>query len=106
MMVSEGSRIAEIKKVISSFLPESEVIMFGSRARGDNQPNSDYDLLVISKKNLDDRQRLHFQALIRKILAKEDILADIIIHSQNGIEKKRNLPGHIVRSAMKEGVHV
>ncbi len=105
-MASEGSKITEIKKVISFYLPDSEVIMFGSRARGDNQLNSDYDFLIISKDPLDDHQRLHFQALIRKSLAKKNILADIIIHSRNGIERKSNLPGHIVRTAIKEGVRV
>jgi predicted nucleotidyltransferase len=105
-MISEESKITEIKKIISCFLPESEVILFGSRARGDNQINSDYDILVITKDHLDDLQRLHFQALIRKSLAKLYILADIIIQSRNSIEKKSNLPGHIVRIAMKEGVRV
>lgn len=105
-MASEGSKIAEIKKVISNYLPDSDVIMFGSRARGDNRLNSDYDLLIISEDLLDDHQRLHFQALIRKSLAKLYILADIIIQSRSGIETKSNLPGHIVRSAMKEGVRV
>jgi predicted nucleotidyltransferase len=106
MMVSEVNKITEIKKVISNFLPESEVIMFGSRARGDNQINSDYDFLVVSKDPIDDHQRLHFQALIRKSLAKMCILADIIIQSRSDINAKSNLPGHIVRSAMKEGVYV
>ena len=105
-MGSEGSKISEIKKVINSFLPESEVIMIGSRAKGDNQPNSDYDLLIISRDPLDDPQRMHFQALIRKSLAKQNILADIIIYSRNVIEAKSNLPGHIVRAAIREGVHV
>ena len=106
MMLSGGSKIEEIKKVIRFFLPESEVILFGSRARGDNRLNSDYDLLIISKDSLDNHQRLYFQALIRKSLARENILADVIIHSLNSIEAKRNLPGHIVRSAMNEGVRV
>jgi len=106
MMSSDGTNIIEIKKVIKFYLPEADIIMFGSRARGDNQPYSDYDFLIISRENLDDQQRLYFQALIRKSLAEKFILADIIIYSRIGIEKKRNLPGHIVRSAMKEGVHV
>ena len=33
----------EIKKVD----PTSEVILFGSRARGDNRPDSDWDILIL-----------------------------------------------------------
>jgi predicted nucleotidyltransferase len=106
MKASEETEIMEIKKVISYFLPESDVIMFGSRARGDNYINSDFDLLIITNETLYDRLRLHFQALIRKSLAHKHILADIIIQTRKGVKEKSRLPGHIVRSAMKEGILV
>ena len=105
-MESENLILAEIKATVCHFLPEAEVVLFGSRARGDNQFNSDYDLLVIVKKSFDNQQRLHFQAVVRKALADQNILADIILHSANEIEKKMQLPGHIVRTAMREGVTV
>ena len=105
-MESEKLVLTEIKITISRFLPESDVILFGSRARGDNHNNSDYDLLVITKSSINNQQRLYFQALIRKTLAKQHILADIIIHSFSDIKKKQSLPGHIIRSAIQEGVRV
>lgn len=92
--------------LLNEFVPGAELIMFGSRARGEDIPSSDYDLLVIARDTLTDRQRLHFQAQIRKALAKKLILADIIIQSRDDIRKKQKLPGHIIRAAMKEGVRV
>ena len=106
MMPVEENTINEIKNVVNEFVPGSELIMFGSRARGEDIPSSDYDLLVIARDPLTDRQRLHFQAQIRKALAKKLILADIIVQSRDDIRKKQRLPGHIVRAAMKEGVSV
>jgi len=42
--------VEELKKTISSNL--KNIILYGSRARGDNQKDSDYDFLVIlSSKN-------------------------------------------------------
>ena len=36
-----------VHRVLSEFGP-AQVILFGSRARGDAHPNSDYDLIVVS----------------------------------------------------------
>ena len=88
----------------SEFLPGSEIILFGSRARNENLRDSDYDLLIIVEKQFDSRKKLKYQALIRKDLAVKEILADIIIQSNADIEIKRNLPGHIMRSSIKEGI--
>ena len=105
-MSTDKNTITLIKEVISSYLPGAELIMFGSRARGEESLSSDYDLLVIARDPLTDRQRLHFQAQIRKALAKKLILTDIIVQSRDDIRKKQRLPGHIVRAAMNEGVRV
>lgn len=103
---TEKTSVTEIKTIISRFLPEAEVILFGSRARGDNKYLSDYDLLVITKSAVDNQQRLYFQALLRKKLADNHILADVIVQSEKDVERKKELPGHIIRAAMLEGIHV
>ncbi|MEX2683292.1 MAG: nucleotidyltransferase domain-containing protein [Candidatus Sigynarchaeota archaeon] len=41
-------RIQEFAKRIKEKLPIDRIILFGSRARGDNFRNSDYDIIVIS----------------------------------------------------------
>ncbi len=44
-----------VVKIVERF-PRSTVILFGSRARGQERPNSDYDILVVM--DLEDRYRL------------------------------------------------
>jgi uncharacterized protein len=103
-MKETDSTLNQIKLFVLDILPGSEIILFGSRARNENQKDSDYDLLIIVEKQFDSSEKLKFQALIRKILVMKNILADVIIQSKADIELKRNLPGHIIRSAMQEGV--
>jgi predicted nucleotidyltransferase len=51
--MKRGNYINQIKDVMSKVAPQAEVILFGSRARGDAQPDSDIDLLIlINKENL------------------------------------------------------
>jgi predicted nucleotidyltransferase len=43
-------------EVIRRIYPDAEVILYGSRARGNPQPDSDLDLLVLSPKKLSWRE--------------------------------------------------
>mgnify|MGYP001568176095 CR=1 FL=1 len=44
----ETKILAACKAVIESIDPSAEAVLYGSRARGDAEEESDYDLLVIS----------------------------------------------------------
>jgi len=103
---SNDKILNQIRISVFEVLPGSEIILFGSRARNDANDSSDYDLLIISKSSIQADDRLRFQALIRKKLAVLNILADIIVQSRSDVELKKNFRGHIVRSALAEGVSV
>ncbi|NQV03683.1 MAG: nucleotidyltransferase domain-containing protein [Bacteroidia bacterium] len=105
-VVDKDPTLDQIKNFIWEVLPGSEIILFGSRARNENLTNSDYDLLIVTDNTYDSRTKLKYQALIRKELAGKNILVDVIVQSKTEIELKKKLPGHIVRSALEEGIFV
>ena len=45
--------LTECKAVIREVAPDASVILYGSRARGDAQEDSDYDLLVLVDRQVD-----------------------------------------------------
>lgn len=53
--LSENSRLSDDEKlllarcrdIIKKIEPFAEVVLYGSRVRGDNKPESDYDLLIL-----------------------------------------------------------
>ncbi|MCK9423123.1 MAG: nucleotidyltransferase domain-containing protein [Bacteroidales bacterium] len=98
--------LTEIKSTVRDILPGAEIILFGSRARNDNQYDSDYDLLIIVEFRMIVKEKLKYQALIRKNLAHKNILADIILQSKEEVKIKKKLLGHIVHSAILEGIPV
>ncbi len=95
-----------IKETVNLQFSNAELLLFGSRTGTEHRAESDYDLLIILDTPLDNHHRLYYQALIRKALANQNILADIIIQSKAEIEIKKKLPGHIIRSAVQQGIRV
>ncbi len=48
LTAEERQMLAEVKQAILQHEPEAEVILYGSAARGEREPESDYDVLVLA----------------------------------------------------------
>ncbi len=83
-----------------------QILLFGSQARGDDRPDSDWDFLVSIEKKLTFPEKTVISTNIQTILATKLISADIIIKSEAIIEKERNNVGVITYYALKDGIFV
>lgn len=84
MMINNNSNtLSIIKEVANRILPNSKILLFGSRARKDN--SSDYDFLIITKETIDIQRKRTLKSLLRKELAQLKIPADILIQSEEEV---------------------
>jgi len=81
-----------------------EIILFGSRARGDSSGKSDHDIMIVMKNNLTIREKMELSSILRKKLAKKGIDADLIIKSKEELNYYRTKIGSVVREVLKEGI--
>ncbi|NPV00664.1 MAG: nucleotidyltransferase domain-containing protein [Brevinematales bacterium] len=106
--------LKDISKVIHNILTANKVslnkiILFGSRAKGTNFNNSDFDLLLISDTKLNRAQKAILAKMIRNELAelylKNRIASgtDIIIRTPAEAEKFRSLAFSVTAQALIEG---
>ena len=93
-----------IKATVCKYLPDAEVLLFGSRARREATSDSDFDVLVITSLDLTPKQKLPLKTNIRKDLLTVGIRSDILIQSKKEVKKKRKLPGHIIRNILNEAI--
>ena len=95
-----------IKNSANDLLPDSRILLFGSRARQENSKDSDYDFMIITKDTLDIKHKRLLQSQLRKKLARHKIPADILIQSEEEIKVKKEITGHIVREIINEGIAI
>lgn len=84
----------------------SQIILFGSRSRGNARPDSDWDFLVSVKDDLSFPEKAIISAKVQTMLAEKLISADVIIKSEAKLTQERNNVGVITYYALKDGVSV
>jgi hypothetical protein len=91
-----------IKQINKKFSPE-KIILFGSRAKGYYLKDSDYDIIVVSKKfkNIPFLKRLY---LVHKFW-KYKYNLDILAYTPEEFEKKKKEIG-IVKEAVEKGIEI
>lgn len=104
MINNNSNTLSIIRETTNRIIPGSRILLFGSRARKDNTTESDYDFLVITKQTIDIREKRTLKSLLRKELARLKIPADILIQSEDEINTKKEITGHILKQVMKEGI--
>ena len=79
------------------------IILFGSRARGDFRRDSDWDLLVIIRGSPDRGTIRRLQYQIYRRLAENKLYCDVIVVGEEYYAKYKDVVGSIAHYAQLEG---
>ncbi len=82
------------------------IILFGSRARGDYSEDSDWDLLVVVSGSPDRRAIRRLQYRIYRELARNKVYCDVVVVSEEYYEKYKDIVGSIAYHARLEGMPI
>ncbi len=99
---------AILDKIINAILKvitPDKIILFGSQARGDARPDSDYDILVIAERIEDElkAERLIYRALLG---FNDPVGVDVIVKTPAGVEKSKKMLVSVVKEALEEGITI
>ncbi|MBI1923079.1 nucleotidyltransferase domain-containing protein [Candidatus Poribacteria bacterium] len=101
MELSEREIREEIVKRIQKAAHPRKIVLFGSRARGDAEPDSDYDLLVVKDEIKSRRDESH---QIRMALMALPIFVDVLLRRTDEDNGKQQLHIGIQKSLAEEGI--
>lgn len=95
----------QILRTIDTKLRESfevrRMILFGSRARGEAKPGSDFDVLCVAETEVPFIER---QGLALLALGPRSFSVDLLVYTPTELEREASIPGSAVYWALKEGV--
>ena len=93
-----------VRAIVDEADPE-QVILFGSRAAGDERKNSDMDLIVIESAPFGKaRSRRLEAARLYETVARFAVSADILVYSKSEADRWRRSPNHVLGRALREGI--
>ncbi len=104
--IADRQLLAECKAAIREVAPGAGLILYGSRARGDAQEDSDYDLLVLVDREVDmDLERAIVDRLVPLEVRTGKVLTVLIYsRSQWDSAQYRAMPFH--KNVTREGVPI
>jgi predicted nucleotidyltransferase len=104
-MMSECDRetLKEFSAKVREQFPEAQIWAFGSRARGDAQPDSDLDICVVID-NLDRSSRKAISHIAWKVGFERDLLITTVKYSRQQFEESPRVASPLVQTILREGI--
>lgn len=82
------------------------ILLFGSRARGEARPDSDWDFFVVTDQEPPYPERRNIAARIRRRFVKVGFWGDVCIQSEETVQKRKANTGFLTYYVLKEGVEI
>ena len=83
-MLSRNDILKKIKSTVNELDPDAKIILFGSRARGNSQKDSDWDLLILTSIPATEENKRAFRYLLLDTeLEIEQTISTLIYHKDH-----------------------
>lgn len=94
----------QVKRSVKLVDPKARVILFGSRARGDSDPSSDWDFLILTSFQVNEQLKRQIRTgLIDTELEAEEVISTIIFSQE---QWKQYLVTPLYKNILQEGLEL
>jgi predicted nucleotidyltransferase len=100
--IKNGTKVLDeiVKHIIEAYSPD-RIFLFGSKARGDEGPDSDYDLLVVVPDDAPPERKRG--RLAYEILWGIGTAVDVVVWTKTGFEERLHLRASLPATVIREG---
>lgn len=95
---------SKVKATALAFDPNAEVILFGSRARGDYRKDSDWDFLILTDKEINEILKNEIRRNIYKSELETDQCIFSLIENQTNWNKWKEI--EIYKNVLEDGIKI
>jgi hypothetical protein len=98
-------RISAIAAGIAAAIPEAQVRLFGSRARGTSRPDSDVDLLITVPDNwLTGHNRVRVLGEFWRQYSSHRLPLDLLLYTESEVSQRQQYRSAVTSLAYQEGI--
>jgi predicted nucleotidyltransferase len=94
-------RLAEIVRRLAEAYQPERIYLFGSKARGDAGPDSDYDLMVVVPDDAPSERRR--SRLAYEVLWGTGLAADVLVSTRSQFESRTHVVASLPATVLREG---
>ena len=103
--ITVDPRISLIAAAISAAIPEAQIRLFGSRAKGTARPDSDVDLLITVPDHwLAERDRLGVLGSLWRQYSSHRLPLDLLLYSESEIHQRQQYRSAVTTQAYQQGI--
>ena len=103
---NEKQALQKLKEQLEREYPVAEIVLFGSKTRGDSDMESDLDVLVVLNDEVDDDVRKKIFSLSYELELKYDVIFGILVEQKDFWDSPRGLSMPIRWNIDKEGIKI
>ena len=89
-----------VQRLVTAYAPEC-IYLFGSLARGEKNPDSDYDLMLIVPDDATPERR--GSRLAYQVLRGTGVAADVIVWTRSRFQRRAHVVGSLPATVLREG---
>jgi uncharacterized protein len=96
----------KVRELINGIEPESDVIIYGSHARGEASPDSDWDILIITERILSWDEEQNLRSVIYRYEVASDTVLSLVIHSKEEWDNPLFRLTPFYRNVNRDGIRI
>ncbi|MCL4499886.1 MAG: nucleotidyltransferase domain-containing protein [Chloroflexi bacterium] len=104
--LSEKDRqlLIDVKDVVTRFVPDAEVMLYGSVARGTATPESDYDILVITERKLSSGEESELDGAVYELELEREVVLSLVVYSREEWQRPIFRSSPYQKNVAREGI--
>ena len=98
--------LEKVKKQIKQIYPNANILLYGSRARGEANKDSDWDFLIVIDGDLSEREKLEMRYKLFEIEWEMEEIISSIIHTQKEWNQPIMQITPFYQNVIREGISI
>jgi len=100
----EKDMLLALKHIIARYDSHAEIVLYGSAARGQRQPDSDYDLLVITSRKLTSHEERDLDRAVYELQLERGVVLSVMVYASEQWQNPILQASPYRKNVIKEGI--